>query len=190
MADIALTNIGSGFNVSVINDNFQTIQSTINKTLLHLSGSNNVMRQDLDLNGFNVLNTATDESSGSLVTRQDLADIEGNVSASPVLSDIANREVRGVTGDTSTSLTDAYGYIRTTGASPVNITIEDSGHLIGAEIHIRQQGTGLVTLVAGSGVTVNVPFGGTLVLSGTGATVTVKKAATNEWDLMGQVAGV
>lgn len=53
-----------------------------------------------------------------------------------------------------------------------------------AEFHIRNANTSNLTLTAGSGVTLNAPAGGTLVLAPR-MTVTVKKVATDVYDVLG-----
>jgi len=78
-------------------------------------------------------------------------------------------------------------YTRFTSASAVTVTVNTGVATVGQEFHIRQAGAGLVTLVAGSGVTINVPFQGTLALAGQGATVTLKCVASNTYDLFGLV---
>jgi hypothetical protein len=83
---------------------------------------------------------------------------------------------------------DSHRYIRMTSASAKTATIRpNSTHVLpdNFETHLRCVGAGNLTLVAGSGVTINPPAGGTLVLSA-GMTVTVKKVGTDEYDLMGQ----
>lgn len=50
---------------------------------------------------------------------------------------------------------------------------------------LRNVGTGNLTIVEGSGVTINPPYGGTLVLEPR-MTVTLQKVGTNEYDLIGQ----
>jgi hypothetical protein len=88
-----------------------------------------------------------------------------------------------------TTLASAYEskFIRVTSASPVSITVPAALTTIDAyaEFHIRQAGAGLVTIVADIGVTINPPFGGTLILAGQGAVVTLKKIATDVYDLFG-----
>lgn len=53
------------------------------------------------------------------------------------------------------------------------------------EWHIRNVGTGDLTLVEDTGVTITPPNGGTLVVP-SGGTVTLKRVATDVFDLMGQ----
>lgn len=90
------------------------------------------------------------------------------------------------------ALTDTSSYIRFTNSSAITVTAPPNtseDFVIGAEVHLRQAGTGTVTVAEGSGVTVTPPFEGTLALAGQGATATLKKVAANTWELFGQVAG-
>lgn len=83
---------------------------------------------------------------------------------------------------------DCGTYFRSTATTASTVTFPSGLSLVlGAEVHIRQAGSGAVTLVAGSGVTLNAPFGGTLVLAGEGATVTAKYVAADTWDVIGLV---
>lgn len=69
MTDITLLPITSGYNLSKINGNFVEIQAAINNDVVHVQGGNNVMLQDLDMNGNALLNLATDPGNpGSLLT--------------------------------------------------------------------------------------------------------------------------
>jgi hypothetical protein len=69
MTDITLTPITSGYQLSKFNDNFDTIENVINDEVLHTTGGNNTMQQDLDLNGFDLLNINIDPTNpGSLLT--------------------------------------------------------------------------------------------------------------------------
>ncbi|MCK9468473.1 MAG: hypothetical protein M0Q49_03555 [Porticoccaceae bacterium] len=91
------------------------------------------------------------------------------------------------------SLNDAGKYLRCTSSSATTVEVPPNSAVafaIGTQIHIRDAGLGGVTIAQGSGVTVNPPAGGTLVLAGEGATATLVKIATNSWDLMGQVVAL
>lgn len=69
MTDVTLTPITSGYNLSKINSNFVKIQNAINNEVLHLTGGNNTMLQDLDMNSFALLNVQTDvDNPESLLT--------------------------------------------------------------------------------------------------------------------------
>lgn len=65
MTDIVLTPITSGYQLSKINENFDTVQNVINDEVVHSVGGNNVMHQDLDMNSFALLNLAIDPSDPS-----------------------------------------------------------------------------------------------------------------------------
>lgn len=106
------------------------------------------------------------------------------VSGAPVNTVAGTSVVIGAT--VGTNLVSSY-YTRFTSATAVTVTINTGAATIGQEFHARQSAAGLVTFVAGSGVTINTPFGGTLTLAGQGATVTLKCVATNVYDLFGQV---
>lgn len=86
------------------------------------------------------------------------------------------------------SAADAGRYLRMTRTTAKTATFRpNSAHVLptDAEFHLRCTGAGDLTLTPGSGVTLNAPAGGTLVL-GTGMTVTVKKVGTDEYDVIGQ----
>jgi hypothetical protein len=69
MTDVTLTPITSGYQLSKINDNFDKIEEVINSDVLHVTGGNNTMHQDLDMNGFDLLNVNIDPTDpGSLLT--------------------------------------------------------------------------------------------------------------------------
>lgn len=83
---------------------------------------------------------------------------------------------------------DAGNYIRLTGVSAkaVNIALDSTTALPdNAEWHFRNVGAGDATITPVGGVTVNEPNGGTLVVP-QGGTVTLKRAAANTFDLLGQ----
>lgn len=70
MTDITLTPITSGYNLSKINANFDKVEEVINDEVVHNVGGNNTMYQDLDLNGFDILNANVNpDDPNSLLTR-------------------------------------------------------------------------------------------------------------------------
>lgn len=87
----------------------------------------------------------------------------------------------------------ANQYLRATNASGCAITVPPNADVafeIGTVVTIRAATAGTVSLVAGSGVTLNPPggSGGSLDFAEEGAVVQVKKVATNEWDVIGNTA--
>lgn len=69
---ITLQTVSSGYNLSVINNNFQRLEDALNSNLLWRTGSvagEAKMSRDLDMDGHNLLNIGTDLSlPGSLIT--------------------------------------------------------------------------------------------------------------------------
>lgn len=69
MTDIVLNPITSGYNISKMNANFDAIEEAINNEVLHTTGGNNTMMQDLDMNSYALLNVQVDvDNPGSLLT--------------------------------------------------------------------------------------------------------------------------
>ncbi len=56
MSDITLTAISSGYNLGKINQNFEEVERVINDEVMHTSGGNNIMTQNLDINDNRILN--------------------------------------------------------------------------------------------------------------------------------------
>jgi hypothetical protein len=72
MTDIVLNPIANPSNTSLINDNFDKIETVVNEGLLHLEGGNNVMKQNIDMNSKSLLNVHTDVNQpNSLLTVTD-----------------------------------------------------------------------------------------------------------------------
>lgn len=86
------------------------------------------------------------------------------------------------------ALTDAAAYIRHTNASASTVTVAPQSSVTwvaDTEIHIRRAAAGNLTLTPGSGVTLNAPSGGTLVMTNA-MSVTLKRVASDVWDVIGQ----
>lgn len=98
-------------------------------------------------------------------------------------------ETTSITTTTADLLTSNAGkYHRFTNTSAKTLTVRPNAtHAIAqdAEFHLRNVGAADLTIVAGSGVTVNPPNGGTLVVP-EGGTVTIKRVAEDVFDLLGQ----
>lgn len=89
------------------------------------------------------------------------------------------------------ALTDAGSYLRlpSDGSSAVTVTVPPNSSVafsVGAEITIIQTSVAQVTFAAGSGVTIN-SKNSNLNLAGQYAAATLKKVATDEWDLIGDL---
>lgn len=104
MTDIVLDKITSGYNLSKINKNFEKVEDVINDEVLHLEGGNNVMKQDLDMNGHALLNLGVNPDKGdSLVTLE-----------------VADARYYNVTGDKLEGTLDANGQPIVNLRAPVN----------------------------------------------------------------------
>ncbi|MGF6694748.1 hypothetical protein M2318_004837 [Metapseudomonas resinovorans] len=89
-------------------------------------------------------------------------------------------------------LGDAGSYLRFTngGASTYTVAPQaDVAWSADAEIHIRRGAAANLTLTPGSGVTLNAPSGGTLVMTNA-MSVTLKRVAENVWDVIGQTVAL
>lgn len=123
MTDIVLVPVTSSTNVSAINSNFKKVQDSINKDVLQLFGGNNSLKQDIDLNGHNLLNVSVDVNKPSSLLTVGMADsryyniagdsLTGQMDASnqhivnlPMPS-LPTEPVRKQEYDSSTSLTNA-----------------------------------------------------------------------------------
>lgn len=85
---------------------------------------------------------------------------------------------------------EAGSYLRFTSGSAKTCTFRpESAHALpsNGEWHVRNAGAGNLTLTPGSGVTLNAPYSGTLVVPPQG-TVTVKRVAADVFDVMGVTA--
>ncbi|MNY20919.1 hypothetical protein D3C86_1544330 [compost metagenome] len=92
------------------------------------------------------------------------------------------------TGSRVASLADAGSYLRFTFAGAKAYTVAPQAGVIwldDTEIHGRNVGATDLTLTQGAGVTLNTPFGGTLLIP-TGGSFTLKRVASDEWDVIGQ----
>ena len=76
-----------------------------------------------------------------------------------------------------------------TGAKVLNVATNATAAIVtGSEFHIRNAAaSGDLTITPAGGVTINPPKGGSLLLE-PGDTVTLKKVATDTWDLFGSTA--
>ncbi len=122
-------------------------------------------------------------STGQVLTKQSGADNDADWENPSGLSSVVNDATTARTLDS----TDINKYIRMTSGSANTVTIPPNSSeaiAVDQEVHVRQAGTGSTTLVAGAGVTLN----GNLVFSGQFDTKTLKKVATDEWDVIGAQA--
>ena len=202
MAKITLPDALGGFqSVALTNSNTQAVEDELNNKVLYRvnpEGEPNGMENLLDMNDNRIINVraatygGATPANGDVVTFGDLEELEDTITTSPTLLNLANRTIIDVTSDPgaiSATLASSESYTRVNNATQTDITIPlDSvvDWLDSTEMHFRQAGAGLTQFITTNGVVINVPFGGTLVLAGIGATVTLKKVGADEWDLIGQ----
>lgn len=74
MTDIVLPPVTSANNISTLNNNFAKLQDSINKDVLQASGGNNIMHQDIDMNGNDLINLNTNPSNPKSILTVGTAD--------------------------------------------------------------------------------------------------------------------
>lgn len=103
------------------------------------------------------------------------------------IAKLLNSTINSQSGTTYTlALTDFGRVVETTSSSSVTVTVPTNASVafaVGTVVEIVQVGTGVVTVAAAGGVTVNTP--GTLVLRAQWSSVTLRKRATDTWLLAG-----
>lgn len=67
---ITLATLSSGWNLSLINSNFTILQDAYNNTTLWLTGGNNTLNQDLDMNSNSILNAGVMNVQGLTINGQ------------------------------------------------------------------------------------------------------------------------
>jgi hypothetical protein len=77
MSNISLNNITSGYNISKINDNFSSIEDSLNTDRLQTSGGGNTMHQELDMDQNKIINVLSDMGDpNALALNKDLESIK------------------------------------------------------------------------------------------------------------------
>jgi Major tropism determinant N-terminal domain/Protein of unknown function (DUF1565) len=106
---------------------------------------------------------------------------------------LANVKIVPIVADTNAthilSITDKFAYVRMTNSSTKTVTVPTNSNVafpIGSTISISNAGTGLLTIDAASGVTLNKLDTQTFTLNQFG-TATLTKVGTDEWDLAGSL---
>jgi hypothetical protein len=124
-------------------------------------------------------------STGDVLTQQG----DGSFALqAPATVDTSTVAVSAQTGTYTLVLADAGKVVRVDSATAADVTVPPNSSVaftVGTVVNVRAVGAGQVTVVAGSGVTVNTAE--TLVLSGQWSEVSLHKVGTDEWDLVGDV---
>ena len=102
--------------------------------------------------------------------------------------------IRTLTGTAHTlELIDIGSILETSGASPVTVTIPAEASVpfeIGTLINITQKGSGVATIAAGAGVTLNGVLAGSVALDGPWSGAALTKRGADEWVIQGALAGI
>lgn len=139
------------------------------------------------------------QAIGKLAARLAMAFDRANHSGSQAISTVTGLQAvldkatfATVVTDATTARTavvgDAGSYLRFTNDAATAYTIAPQASVawpVDAEVHVRRVASANLTLTPGSGVTLNAPSGGTLVMTNA-MSVTLKRVADNVWDVIGQ----
>jgi hypothetical protein len=132
--------------------------------------------------------TSTPITAANLETiEQGIADAAADADAALALLDA--QPINAQTGTTYTLVaSDAGKLVTLTNSAAITLTVPASTFTTGQRVDIGQRGAGVVTVVAGSGMTVNPPPGGSLVMQGQYAYASLVFISATVADLVGLVA--
>lgn len=123
------------------------------------------------------------ESGGTRIDADDLNNIEDGIYTAHT------QTINAQTGTTYTLVaSDASKLVTLTNSAAITLTVPASTFTAGQRVDIGQRGAGAVTVVAGSGMTVNPPPGGSLVTQGQYAYASLVFISATVADLVGLVA--
>jgi hypothetical protein len=180
MAKITFSNISSGFqSVSTLNNNFDQLEYELQNNVLYRNnptGEPNQMNNDLDMNGYNILN---------------LGNATVVASASSVQTILWGTQRDG-TGTHSLSVGDIYRTVEVSASSSITavmyLTAASVGGWVGGQwISLLQKGVGKLIVTPAAGVTLNCPA----TVKGTRrqyGRVTLKYRGSDVWYLDGDVS--
>lgn len=136
MTDITLTPVTTGYNLSIVNNNFDTIEEVINSEVLHTVGGNNTMQQALDMNSNPIINYQTDPNDPTSLANVQFVMDTLNVDITDLQADIvtlqgemvtAQGDITSLQGDVSTVQGDLAGVLAYTDLLPARLqTLSDN----------------------------------------------------------------
>ena len=92
MSKITLASVASGYDLSKINDNFQTIQTAMDNTLSRNGTSPNSMSADIDMNGNRIYNLPSPTLDSEAATKAWVEAQPGSAAADAILAQAAAEE--------------------------------------------------------------------------------------------------
>jgi hypothetical protein len=101
---------------------------------------------------------------------------------------LATQPINAQTGDYTLVAADAGKLVTLTLTAAADLTVPANVFTAGQRVDIADRGTARVTVLAGSGMTVNPPAGGSLVMEGRYAYASLLFLSATEADLVGLVA--
>lgn len=139
------------------------------------------------------LSNLSDPGEDSVLIWDESANTWAFQSISSLVIAAGRPSTRTVTATTDTLVIgDAGNRVLTTNSSPVTITVPPLASVAYTEgdlIEIKQGGSGLLTIAAGAGVTIE-SFGGILTSAGQNATLVLRYEGSNVWQLGGEIDGI
>ncbi|MDB4302061.1 hypothetical protein N9924_00695 [bacterium] len=124
MSDITLNPISSGYNLSKINENFTTLEDVVNDEVVHSTGGNNVMQQELDMNSRRILNVGAPINDNDGARLKDVLDGLGQGIGSDLVGVVPKQQVRQTGNGVQTEFDQPS---TNTGLFPVNLFIYFNG---------------------------------------------------------------
>lgn len=165
MSDITLDTVASGYNLGKINQNFEKIEDVINEKILHLSGDNNIMQQNLDMNENRILNLPEPLSGTEPIRLKDLKDLNSLAALNLPIADL--RADYGAVGDA------VYQY-EVDGSVTVVSGVDDTQALLDAMADFASGTIAALTIPAGNfwidSSQIDCPTGTTIIGAGSDAT--------------------
>lgn len=139
---------------------------------------------------------ANGSSGGTPITAEELNRLEAGIESMDDRVTALEDSAAVVTANTQTTpytlvLADAGKLVEMNSGSTLTLTVPPNSSVafpVGSVIEVTRLGTGAVNLVAGVGVTLRVPAGATLGLRAQYSTAGLRKRATDEWVVSGDLA--
>lgn len=175
---IELTTISSGYNISAINDNFQTIEDAWDEKIDRLvSSQGNAMSQDLDLDGNDILNAYVSGRQLEMVVEDAVSATDSALlAAEQATSAAANAE--DASGNVAAAERQVTGLVIYPAASSLSADTTNNNYAITGTTALRDAETDTIYITSEvvSGTITELDFdGGTATVGGTSVTLTARR---------------